>query len=596
MDNLCAEIRDKLVATVAENGGHLSANLGVVELTVALHRCFNSPEDSIVFDVGHQCYTHKILTGRNDKFHTLRTEDGISGFLRPDESSHDKVISGHAGTSVSSAYGINVGNRLQGKKSYTVAVVGDGAFTNGMIYEALNNAGKDKNNFIVILNDNKMSISKNTSAIARHLATMRSKKGYFRFKNKFERIVSKIPFVGRFIYKVIFHAKQMIKNALYNSNMFESLGFQYMGPVDGHDLKMLEKTFETSKEINRPVLVHVKTVKGKGYQYAEEDPCTYHGISGFDEKSGISGLEKQTYSSVLGYTLCSLAEHDEKICAITAAMCEGTGLNNFSKRYKNRFFDVGIAEEHAVTFGAGLAVSGMKPVVVLYSTFLQRSYDQILHDAAIGNVPLTLCIDRAGLVGSDGETHQGLFDVAFLSEIPGVKILSPSCYDEFVKMLNNRMANPSGVCAVRYPRGAECTYGYKYDYTEEPFFVKRKTDGNAKTAVVTYGRLYFEALKAADMLYTVGAVCDVVKINRLDDLSFEYFKCLKRYDKIFFYEEGIKNGGVGERTGCGLAQWGYNGEFRLKAINGFVAQADVPAATKKYGLDAESMKRDIIDR
>ena len=589
---LATEIRDVLVNTVSKTGGHLSANLGVVELTIALHSSFNSPEDSIIFDVGHQCYTHKILTGRKDEFNTLRCEDGISGFLKPDESDHDKVTSGHSSTSVSSAYGINVANQLLGNKAYSVAVIGDGAFTGGMVYEALNNAGKMRKNFIVVLNDNKMSISKNNGAISRHLATMRSKKGYFRFKSKFERFISKIPFIGKCLYKIIFHAKQMVKNALYHSNMFESLGFQYMGPIDGHDIEIMKRTFETAKELNKPVLVHVKTVKGKGYKFAENDPCTFHGISGFDALTGETKKSTTTFSDVFSNKLCELAEKDEKICAITAAMCEGTGLNEFSKRFKNRFFDVGIAEEHAVTFSAGLTVGGMKPVFAVYSTFLQRAYDQVLHDAAIANVPLTICVDRAGIVGNDGVTHQGLFDVSFLLSIPNVNMWFPSCFNELEEMLSERMDNPAGVCALRYPRGSEKTYGFEYKYNSDDYTVT-KCNKKADCVIVTYGRLYFEALKAAFELNENGCAVDVIKINKSAAVGNEFFREVMNYKNVYFFEEGIKAGGLGERVGCSLMTNNFKGIYRLTAIDGFVPQASVDNSTKKYNLDCDSIKKQI---
>lgn len=581
---LCSEIRNCIINTVAENGGHLASNLGSVELTVALHKCFNSPKDTIVFDVGHQCYTHKLLTGRFDKFKTLRKEDGISGFMKPDESQHDAFITGHSSTSLSSAFGSCIANKITGKNGFTIAVLGDGALTGGMIYEALNNISKKNTNLIVILNDNKMSISKNKGALARHLTAIRTRKKYFKFKSGVEHFLRKIPFIGKYLRSFVFHVKLMIKNALYNSNIFESLGFYYMGPIDGHNLSELNKVLTISKEMNKPVLIHVKTVKGKGYTPAEVNAGSFHGVSGFDIDTGEIVSSYKSFSSVFGDKLCELAEKDNTICAVTAAMTSGTGLVNFAERFKDRFFDVGIAEEHAVTFTASLARSGLKPVFAVYSTFLQRGYDQIIHDAAIARIPLTLCVDRAGFVGDDGETHQGLFDVAFLSTIPDVTVFAPADFDELETVLEKRLTNPSGVCAIRYPRGGEPKIP-----KERKLFDGFSVFGDGDSCIITYGTLVAEALIAQEELSKMNINVSVVKLEIVSPLPSDLCEHLESYTKSFFFEEGIKCGGVGERVGFELMKNRYSGIYDVYAVDGFVKQASVAAQKKKYKLDQESM-------
>lgn len=582
---LCEEIRDRMLDTVSHNGGHLASSLGTVELTVALHKAFNSPEDTIIFDVGHQCYTHKLLTGRFDKFDSLRLENGISGFIRPCESAHDSFISGHSSTSVSSAVGVSKANELLGNNHYSVAVIGDGAMTGGMVYEAFNNINKLDKNFIVILNDNKMSISKNRSTISKHLTKIRTEKRYFTFKSGVERFLVKIPLIGKFLKSVVFHVKVMLKNAIYKSNIFESLGFYYMGPVDGHNLSKLSEILEIAKEQTRPVLIHVKTIKGKGYKPAELNPDIYHGISKFDKEQGFSQVKKETFSSVFGDTLLKLAETDDKICAVTAAMTVGTGLNEFSERFKERFFDVGIAEEHAVTFTAALSKSGLKPVFAVYSTFLQRAYDQIIHDAAIEGLPLTLAVDRAGFVGDDGETHQGLFDVSYLSSIPGVTIYSPATYKELKAVIKKRLKNPKGVCAIRYPRGAE-----------KPINCKEVTDykgfsefSSSDISIVTYGILTANAVDAMNALKNDGINVSVIKLDTVYPLPKGFIEALKEKKAVYFFEEGIQEGSIAQKTAAELLKAGYKGKFKSYCVKGFVKQASVENQRKAFNLDTDSI-------
>ena len=437
LNDLCTEVREEIIDKVSVTGGHLASNLGAVEITVALHYVFDSPNEPIVWDVGHQCYAHKILTGRD--ITGIRTKDGLSGFPKSYESEHDAFVAGHASTSVSVALGIAESKKLKNDNNSVVAVVGDGATSGGMIYEAINNAGRSNTNLIVVLNDNEMSISKNVGAMAKYLAKIRTKEGYFRFKDSLQNIMLSIPFIGKGIFSVAKYLKSIIKDFYYGSNTFEHFGFVYLGPVDGHDIQMLIRTLKRAKELHKPVLVHVNTIKGKGYEPAEKYPSKFHGIAPFNKSDGeLISVPAKSFSDIFGEELCDLASNDEKICAITAAMTSGTGLEEFSQKYKDRFFDVGIAEEHALTFSAGLAAGGMKPVFAVYSTFLQRAYDQIIHDVCIQNLHVVFAIDRAGIVGSDGETHQGIFDLSFLSNIPNMCVMAPKnkweLSDHFLKL------------------------------------------------------------------------------------------------------------------------------------------------------------------
>ena len=402
LKQLCKEIRKKIIDTVSVNGGHLSPNLGVVELTVMLHCVFDCPNDSIVWDVGHQCYTHKMLTGRYDIIDTIRTKDGLSGFPKRGESEYDAFDVGHSSTSISAAFGIAQAKLLKGDDSHTIAVIGDGSLTGGLAYEGLNNAGRFKNNFIVILKDNKMSISKNVGAMAKYLTSIRVKPAYLRIKNRVENILSHIPFIGSPTKALLRRSKSRLKRIIYKDTLFDQLGYRYYGPVDGHDIDSLRKALLAAKDANSPVLLHVITTKGKGYQYAESDSASFHGIGQFDIDTGEPISSKTVFSTVFGEGLCRIAETDDRVCAVTAAMRTGTGLLEFSRRFKDRFFDVGIAEEHAVTFSCGMASKGMIPVFAVYSTFLQRGYDQLLHDAAMQKLHMVVAVDRAGIVGEDG--------------------------------------------------------------------------------------------------------------------------------------------------------------------------------------------------
>jgi len=576
---LCDEIRNEIINVVSKNGGHLASSLGAVELTVALHRVFSSPKDAIIFDVGHQSYAHKLLTGRFDKFSTLRKEDGISGFMRPAESEHDPFVTGHSSNSISAAYGIyKAKSMLDGGTA--IAVIGDGAMTGGMAYEALNNAGGKKGNFIVILNDNKMSISKNVGAMPRAFTKMRNRKGYHKMKFVVSTLLLKIPLVGKPLYNFVFSIKEAFKSVVYKNNIFTSLGFNYLGPVNGHDIEAMERLFTIAKSYNMPTLVHVVTTKGKGYYFAENNPNDYHGVSSFNIDKGKDVKNIKTHSDIAGETLCELAAKNKRVCAITAAMTEGTGLKNFAIKYKSRFFDVGIAEQHAVTFAAGLASGGMIPYFAVYSSFLQRGYDQVLHDAAIANVPIKLLVDRAGIVGDDGESHQGLFDVAYLSTIPNVNIYSPCFYNELKKTIED-VSVKKEISVVRYPRGIE-NNNYDGSISGDYTIISQ----NSKKVIVTYGRIFSNALEAIKRLCNV----DLIKLNKIHPIEEEIIRILNGYDQIYFFEEGIFSGGVAENIGCRLLNNGYRGKYIVNAVNDeFVGASTIESALKKYKLDTESM-------
>lgn len=596
MQILCEEIRHCLIHTVSKTGGHLASNLGVVELTVALHRAFNSPDDKILFDVGHQCYIHKLLTGRYDRFETLRQEDGISGFMRPNESEHDPFVTGHSSNSVSAALGIHKANTITNEaNNYTVTVVGDGAMTGGMIYEGLNNAGNGKNtSMIVILNDNKMSISRNVGAFARYLTVMRSRPGYHRFKYIIEKIISYIPIIGKKINHNLLRSKNMLKNAIYHSNIFEDMGFHYLGPVDGHNIERLEQILKVAKDKKRPVLIHVLTKKGKGYEKAEASPNSYHGVSAFDVEMGTSTEGKADYSAHLGDELCKMAITDDKLCVITAAMTEGTGLKNFAEKNKNRFFDVGIAEEHAVTFSAGLAAGGVHPVFCVYSSFLQRGYDQLIHDVAIGKYNTTFCVDRAGIVGEDGETHQGIFDIAFLKTIPGMQIFSPTTYLELKRDLRRSVYDINGPAAVRYPRGVQPTL--PDDFTPSGADYDFYGDLSADTVIVTFGRTFAAAAECANLCKNEGIKVAVLKLNKIYPIEKGIYDVLKKYKNILIYEEGILSGGINETICTGLALSGANANIKVFAIDDeFIPHMKVNDALKKYKLDTGSMYSAILE-
>ncbi len=580
-EKLCKEIRRTIIKTVFKNGGHLSSNLGTVELTVAMHRVFNSPSDKFVWDVGHQVYTHKLLTGRYDSFATLRKENGISGFCRPSESEHDAFISGHSSTSISAALGISEAMKQRGDKHHTVAVIGDGAFTGGIAYEGLNNAGKSDNNLIIILNHNDMSISKNVGAFAKYLTSIRGNTTYIDVKKKVEQFLSNTPIVGEPVRNVISASKTALKSVLYHSTMFEDMGFVYLGPVDGHNLEELEEALRSAKKLRKPVFVHVNTVKGKGYKPAELNPGAFHAIpsSGYNRNNPDNSVT-DSFSEVFGKKLCSIADENKNVCAITAAMKYGTGLQHFASKHNKRFYDVGIAEQHAVTFAAGLAAGGKVPVFAVYSSFLQRAYDQLLHDAAIDNTHIVLAVDRAGFVGEDGETHQGLFDVPMLMTIPNTTIYSPSTYAELEMCLEKSIYKDDGIVAVRYPKGTE-NVSCCNENTASFSIIKN----NSRKLAISYGRIVHN-------LYN-NDICDILKLVKIFPIEKEIITICMSYDEIFFFEEGSKSGGIGEKLLNILYSNGYRGNIVITAVDGFVKQCSVERCMEKYQLDSEGMRKII---
>lgn len=581
-EKLCKEIRRIIIKTVLKNGGHLSSNLGTVELTLAMHRVFHSPSDKFIWDVGHQVYTHKLLTGRYDDFSTLRQENGISGFCRPSESEHDAFISGHSSTSISAALGIAEAMKLNGDRHHTIAVIGDGAFTGGLAYEGLNNAGKSDNNLIIILNHNDMSISKNVGAFAKYLTSIRGNITYRNVKKKVEQFLVNTPVIGEPVKNVISASKTALKSVLYHSTMFEDMGFVYLGPVDGHNLEELEDALRSAKKLKCPVFVHVNTIKGKGYKPAELNPGAFHAIpsTGYN-KNNPDNSTTDSFSETFGKELCAIADNDDRICAVTAAMKYGTGLQYFALKHQERFYDVGIAEQHAVTFAAGLARGGQIPVFAVYSSFLQRSYDQIVHDAAIENEHIVLAIDRAGFVGEDGETHQGLLDVPMLTTVPNTIIYSPSTYGELKLCLNAAIYKDEGIVAVRYPKGTENVSDYVDDTTS--FSIIKN---NSKKLAVSYGRIVHN-------LYSNDS-CDILKLVKIFPIESEIINICMEYNEIFFFEESLKSGGIGEKLLAALSYKGYKGRFVITAVNNFVKQCPVWRCMEKYCLDSVGMKK-IID-
>ncbi|MDR1466942.1 MAG: 1-deoxy-D-xylulose-5-phosphate synthase [Oscillospiraceae bacterium] len=597
LTHLCKEIRQNIIEIVSKNGGHLASNLGVVELTVAMHYVFDSPKDKIVLDVGHQCYAHKMLTGRRDSIKNIRKSGGISGFPKCDESIHDAFGTGHSSTSISAALGILEAKKLHGRSGHVIALIGDGALSGGLSYEAINNVGRIKENFIVILNDNKMSISESVGSMAYYLSQIRVRYPYIKTKIIVKQILKKIPFVGENAKNFLLNAKTNLRKFIYHKNFFEDMGFTYYGHVDGHDLNGLIRVLCVAKQVNGPVLIHVNTQKGRGYFFAENDPDLFHGMPKFDARTGQEISTGESFSSVFGEEICKFAKKDSRICVITAAMKSGTGLEKFSNKFPERFFDVGIAESHAVTFAAGLAIEGMLPVFAVYSSFLQRSYDQIIHDAAIQNLKIVIAIDRAGVVGEDGKTHQGVFDSSFLSTIPNVTIFAPSFFEELKNMLKISLYNCEGVVAIRYPKKSQW---YKpKDFLGscgcEPFDVWG--DLNCKIFVIVYGRLFSLACLAREKLSKKGVEICIIKLNTIKPAPKSLIKILGEKEDllVFFFEEGMLRGGVGEHIGLLLLQENSGIKFHLKGVGDeFVEQASVNESLKKLEIDEDGMIASIL--
>ncbi len=595
LEKLAEEIREFLIEKVSKTGGHLASNLGVVELTLALHAVFETPNDKIIWDVGHQSYVHKIITERRERFDTLRQLEGISGFPKVNESVHDCFNTGHSSTSISAALGIAKARDIKKEKYSVIAIIGDGALTGGMAFEALNDAGRSPNNIIVILNDNEMSISKNVGGLSRYLSKIRTEPMYFKVKEDLDIILNKIPAIGKGAAKALGAVKGSVKYLIVPGMIFEELGFKYLGPIDGHDLNELNRVLSRAKSLKGPVLIHICTQKGRGYTYAEESPHVFHGISPFEIETGeVIANKGPGYSEIFGRELIKAAEKNEKVVAITAAMPHGTGLDSFSKKYPERFFDVGIAEQHAVTFAAGLAANGLKPVFAVYSSFLQRSYDQILHDVALQNLNVVFAIDRAGIVGEDGETHQGLYDLSYLNHIPNMTIIAPSDYSEHIRMIDYAVNEHNGPIALRYPRGRG------KEELFEPLPVKfgqgvTVREGKDIT-IVSIGVMLETALTVSEMLDKLGISAEVINARFAKPLDSKLIlTSAVKTRKVVTLEDNSSIGGFGSGVLEMMNQKGINVKTR---IFGFPDEGITQGARndlfKKFKLDPESLVNDIL--
>ena len=587
LDTLCDEIREFLIKNVSQTGGHLASNLGAVELTVALHRVYNSAVDRIVFDVGHQSYAHKIITGRRDAFPTLRQHEGLSGFPKPYESDDDAFVTGHASTSVSVATGMARARALTGEKYDVAAVIGDGAMTGGLAYEGLEDAAFCGEPIVIILNDNTMSISKNVGGMSNLLGAMRYKSAYISFKRWYRAVFKKLPA----LYSFNHHVKEWLKSWLLPDNMFSQMGFEYLGPVDGHDVQALETVIRLAKDMEQPVIVHVLTRKGKGCSYAEKHPDMYHGVGAFDPKTGALAGGKAGFSDYFGDFMCEFAAEDRRVCAITAAMCSGTGLTRFEKEFPARFIDIGIAEGHAAAMAAGMAKQGALPVFAVYSSFLQRAYDMLIHDVSLQNLHVVFAVDRAGLVGNDGETHHGVFDVSYLSTVPGMTIMCPASFSELHDMLRHALFEEKGPVAVRYPRGGEGEY--KKSILETETVLREGTD----VTIVCYGTMVNNALAAATELAAHGVSAEVVKLGWIKPNDYaRTLESLKKTGRLVVPEETCTPGAVGEHV---LALCAENAVplRAVKLINlgsGIVPQGSVDELMHDYGLDAHGIAAAVL--
>ena len=594
-EKLAEEIRKVLLDVVSENGGHLASNLGVVELTIALHSVFNTPEDSIIWDVGHQTYVHKILTGRKDKISSLRRLNGIAGFPKTSESDFDCFNTGHSSTSISVALGMARANKIEGKSDKVIAVIGDGALTGGMAQEALNDAGASNADITVILNDNEMSISKNVGGITYFLSKLRTKKFYTKTNNRVKRVLQKIPRIGKTFVKLVQKLKRGVKQIFIQKMYYEDIGFTYFGPVDGHDLEKLESILNTSKTISGPVLIHVVTKKGKGYKIAEENPDKFHSVSSFDVETGkLKKEKKDDYSKIMGNKLVELSKKDEKIVAISAAMIDGTGLNEFKKQFPNRIFDVGIAEQHALGMAAGLAKKGLKPVVPIYSSFYQRAYDQVIHDICIQKLPVVMCVDRAGIVGNDGETHQGIFDMAFFSLIPNIRIMSPKNFAELEKMLEFAV-NLNEPVVIRYPRG--CEGKIKFDKCDDIKLGKAEVIKKGKDlTIVAIGKMVERAVEVSDILKEQSIDCEIINARFAKPLDYNTIEMsIRKTKNVITIEDGILKGGLGSSVMELINEYKIEDVFvKMYGYDDvFVQHGSVEELEKLYGLDAKSIALSI---
>lgn len=557
---LAREIRKYLVEVVSESGGHLSSNLGVVELTIALHYCFNSPTDKMIWDVGHQSYVHKILTGRKEALRTIRQMGGLSGFPKTEESPHDAFNTGHSSTSISAALGFASARDLLGNNNFVISIIGDGALTGGLAFEALNNAANLKSNFIVILNDNQMSISKNVGGISLYLDSIRTANFYNEVKEDVQKVLRKIPKYGEGMINAVRDVKDSVKQLFIPGMFFEEMGFTYLGPIDGHNIRQVITTLNQAKKVEGPVLIHLNTVKGKGYKYAEAYPSKFHGTKPFIKENGNvkSESHEKSYSNVFGDTLLSLSKKNPKIVAITAAMPEGTGLLEYSQTFPNRFFDVGIAEQHAITFAGGLAMMGLKPYVAIYSTFLQRAYDQLLHDICLQKTPIVIGIDRSGLVGEDGETHQGLFDTSYLTHMPNMTIIAPKNARELETMLEFSSTYNEGPISIKYPRGKDefefCEINKPIEYGKSEW-LKEGQD----IAIISVGTLCKQAFDVCTKLENDGLKPSLINARFIKPIDEEMILSIaQKYNYIIIIEENVVNGGYGSQVLQTINSSSYN--------------------------------------
>ncbi len=588
---VCDEIRSALLHSVSHTGGHLASNLGTVELTVALHRVFDFNVDRLIFDVGHQCYTHKMLTGRADQMKTLRKLGGLSGFPKPHESKSDAFIAGHASNSVSVALGMARARTLLNQDYRVVALIGDGALTGGLAYEGLADAGSSGEKLLVVLNDNGMSIKKNVGGVAKLLSRQHLRPGYLRFKRRYRDFTHAVP-GGRQVYHLTHNLKKFLKSSFLPSVFFEDMGFEYIGPVDGNDVAELTRLLRWADSLDGPVLLHVRTTKGKGYPPAEKTPELYHSVGAFSLNDGVEPTQKSDFSAVFGECLVEFAEKDDRICAVTAAMQSGTGLDEFASKFPERFFDVGIAEGHAVAMCAGMAKQGLFPVFAVYSTFLQRSYDMLLHDVSLQNLHVIFGVDRAGLVGADGETHQGVFDLAYLSTVPHINVLAPSNFSEVKSMLHSALYDFSGPVAIRYPRGGEDSCFTTDTAGSTDCVIRQGKD----FTFVAYGTLICEAIKAAERLADEGIQCEIVKLNQLIPLEAEsVLSSVEKTRHLLVIEDVIQPNSVGRALAHQLAERNIATESMCLLSSGidFVPHGSVGELRALLGIDADSIVKTV---
>ena len=590
MGRLAGEVRNRIIETVAKTGGHLAPNLGVVELTIALHYVFDAPKDKIIWDVGHQSYAHKLLTGRRDRFHTLRTYGGISGFPKRSESRYDAFDTGHSSTSISAGLGISTAKALKGEKSHVIAVIGDGSTTGGMAFEALNQAGNTGKNLIVVLNDNAMSIGPNVGAFSSFLSRKMTGRRFVYFRREFENFLKSIPGVGENILSLVRKSEDTFITFFTPGMLFEAFRFKYVGPIQGHRLDLLIETFRNVKNLEGPVLVHALTVKGKGYAPAETDPAHFHGVGSFDISTGTSRKSSPklppTFTEVFGETMVDLGRKEKKLFAITAAMPEGTGLNKFGKMFPERFVDVGIAEQHAVTFAAGLATEGFRPVVAIYSTFLQRAFDQIIHDVCLPNLPVIFCIDRGGLVGEDGQTHHGHFDITYLRSLPNMTLMAPTDENELRHMLFTAL-NHTGPVAIRYPRGRGLGVSLDPEYRIIPIGESELLKEGKDLTLIALGSMVLPSLEAAVEMEKEGVTATVVNCRFVKPLDKRLADYARKTGKVLVVEENIQQGGLGSAvlelfSDTGLKEVTVR---RLGLPDSFVEHGPVGVLREKYGLD-----------